>query len=206
VKRAALAAIAVALTGCFYWPFAPDRPHGQSALDPGLLLSPSPPAIAAAHAGRPIVLRRFESSYTEPAGAVYAPSIAATIDAADAPIAIFECTAEGLRRLGFDVRKDYAQDGARAAIPGASEANVHVDRLRIDAVQAGDPPLIAVAEMHAAIAIRAASGQPIFDKDLSVAGHLPAEEKAGVPCALGYRLAEALAADPAFARAAGGAP
>jgi hypothetical protein len=193
MTRAALLLLCALLPACIYWPFTAGRPYGHDALEPGPALPSAAPSAGGARGA--IVLHRFESSAVQPIGGVYNTSLVAVIQAPDAPIAIFDCAAAGLRGLGFDVQED------RGLYPAAAgdrpEVSAHMRRLRVDAVKR-DGAMIALAEMTIEVTA------PGYRKEITLGGHTTAAGNADVPCALGWMLADKVAGDGDFQRAVRG--
>lgn len=214
MRRLALALWLVASAGC-YWSSPPTRPHRHVELDPAKLSLLAAPAPITLRSTRLLVLGRFDTTATQPIGALYdhddyaITPLYRTYYFRDAHLEVFEHACDALRATGLDVRKDYATAAAPALLEARTRARSPllvtgtVTALQHDQTRlAGEPPIdLELARLAVRVTVREPDGRVRYERELVVEGKAALVPGGDVLRLLGLALGDALARDPAFARA-----
>ena len=215
----AIAALAVVgSTGC-YWSSQPSVPHRLSDID----LAEAPPLglprPRSLQGSRIVVLGRFDSTAPQPIGGLYDRSeyeidpLYRTYFFKDGAIEVFEHVSDGLRASGLTVLKDYAGHAEPAMIeaPLRSKSPVLVQAtvttLQHDQIrEKGDNQDWEAGRLGIDLTVTDVNGAQILSKRYLVAGRIHYDGQTELLRLLGWKLAEALSADPDFVRAIGAQP
>lgn len=213
------AAIAsVASTGC-YWSSQPSTPHRQVDIDLAEAAELGLPHPRPLRGDRIVVLGRFDSTAPQPIGGLYDRSeyeiapLYRTYFFKDGAIEVFEHVSDGLRASGLTVLKDYAghaepamiEPPLRAKSPVLVRATVNIlqhDQIR----EKGDNQDWEAGRLGIDLLVTDVNGGQILSKRYLVQGRVHYDGQTELLRLLGWKLAEALSADPEFVRAVGAQP
>jgi hypothetical protein len=195
--------------GCWFGS-PPETSHRHVMPRPEALADLAAPAPRRLIGAAPIVLGRFDGTAQSPIGGVYdhveheVTPLVATYFFADGPIEIFEHVSDALRADGLAVFKDYAGRAEPALLPAAMRAqspvlvSATITELQHDQVRRDAGSDWEVARLGADVLVRDVEGRTKLAKHYSVEGRVRYDERTQMLQLIGWKLAEAMTADPAF--------
>lgn len=217
MKALSLAVLIASSVGC-YWSSQPQNPHRNVPVELAQLPLLSPPSPRPVSAKRVVVLGRFDSTAPQPIGGLYDKNdfsvspLIRTYFFKDGAVEVFEHVSDGLRAAGVTVLKDYAGHAEPALLEPTLRAQnpvlvtATVTQLQHDQVRdKGEGQDWEAARMAVQLSVRDVNGGTLLDKRYEIAGRLHYDGQVDVLKLLGWKLAEKLAADPAFLAAIGAA-
>ncbi|GAC1548435.1 MAG: hypothetical protein NVS3B10_12030 [Polyangiales bacterium] len=205
----------LAASGC-YWSSQPSTPHRDVAVDLAAIPELRLPRPRALQGSRIVVLGRFDSSAPQPIGGLYdkheyeISPLYRTYFFKDGAVEVFEHVSDGLRASGLVVLKDYAghadpsmlEAPLRARAPMLVSATVTAlqhDQIR----EKGANQDWEAGRLAIDLRVTDTSGAVRLAKSYLVEGRAHFDGQTELLRLLGWKLAEALAADPQFVAAVG---
>jgi hypothetical protein len=222
VRRALLFAVALSAafttTGC-YWSSQPQTPHRSVELDLAAMPELKTPIPRPLVGTKLVVLGRFDSTAPQPIGGLYdrkeyevAP-LYRTYFFKDGAVEIFEHVADGLRASGLAVLKDYAGHAEPALLEPAVRAKdpilvtATVTALQHDQIrEKGDRSDWEAGRVELDLRVATAAGAVVLQKKYLIEGRIPYDGQTELLRLLGWKVAEALSADPQFVAAIAASP
>jgi hypothetical protein len=208
--RAALLAVAICATGC-YWSSPPQTPHRSTQVDLAKvpdLGTPNPPHVVG---NRVVVLGRFDSTAPQPIGGLYdradynVSPLIRTYFFKDGAIEIFEHVSDGLRASGLWVFKDYNGHAEPALLEPTTRAKnpvlvtATVTALQHDQIrEKGENQDWESARVEIDLLVRDTNGAQRLKKHYKVEGRHHYDGQTEILKLIGWRLAETLASDGEF--------
>ena len=216
-RLAVVFACASGATGC-YWSSQPQTPHRLVEMDlttvPNLAMPVPRPLVGS----RIVVLGRFDSTAPQPVGGLYdrreyeVSPLYRTYFFKDGAVEIFEHVSDGLRASGLIVLKDYAGH----AEPSLLEAPVRAKEpilvtatltaLQHDQINENNDAKFEAGRVEIALRVTDSKGAVRLQKTYLVTGRIPYDGSTELLKLLGWKLAEALSADPQFVQAIAAQP
>jgi len=211
-----LALLCVSLaTGC-YWSSQPSTPHRSEKIELGLIPELTNPTPRALSGSRVVVLGRFDTTAGNPIGGLYdrkeyeVSPLYRTYFFKDGAVEIFEHVADGLRASGLSVLKDYAGHAEPALLEAPLRAKnpvlvmATVTHLQHDQIrEQGEVGDYEAGRVSVDVRVTDTDGTVKLSKSFTVQGRIRYDGRTEFLKLLGWKLAEALAADPAFVAALG---